>query len=147
MRILTYIQQHKYQIIPTGLLNWKLTEDCQSLNFISTNTKVWSNLIPLLCIRECNIEPCCDKRYESHMRTKSWPLIGQKEQQWQKKCLCILTCVTITYQTNWDSPLPRTVQTAPDWVTYASNLTFTMTYWWTYKKGKKRKGILSSYSN
>ena len=49
----------------------------RGLNFISIKTRVYSNLCHV-CIRTCNIEPCCDKCDMPHITVKRWPLIGQK---------------------------------------------------------------------
>ena len=44
---------------------------------INKNKGVLTNFYHV-CIRACNIEPCCDRCDRPHIIVKYWPLIGQK---------------------------------------------------------------------
>ena len=67
----------KYRLMHTFLLIWNLSEACRGLNFISTKTRVLSNLCHM-CIQARYTEPCCVKCDMCFIRGISWPLTGKK---------------------------------------------------------------------
>ena len=63
--------------MPMFLLIGNSSEACRGLNFISTKTRILSNLCHV-CIQASHIEPCCNKCDMCFIRAKSWPLMDQK---------------------------------------------------------------------